>query len=488
MSSSRDPEPVTAAGRPERAPWSLAARLTAWYAGSAFLLLLVATGFLYWVLVRNFEDEEDQYLTEKINVVQTLLRDRAGDATVLEWEVQEESTTRPFVRVLVRVLGARNRLVAETRGMAELLPPSAFRQAPTLTSKLGRGVEVRPGGRDFRILSARTSGDPSERENYWIQVALDRTYEVNLVAGYRRRLWLVLGLGLVVCAVAGYGIARRGIRPVEEIAATMRRTGSTTLNERIEPEGLPSELSALAATFNEMLDRLEDAFARLSRFSADIAHELRTPINNLRGEMEVGLAKARTPEEYCEVLGSSLEECVRLSRLIDRLLFLARAESPETHINREPLDVARELTALREFYEAAAGEAGVALELNVSSGVTAELDRTLFQRAVGNLVENALAHTPRGGAVKLTAAQENGNLRIQVADTGCGIPADHLSHVFDRFHRVDRARSKHSGGVGLGLAIVSSITHLHGGTAHIESEVGRGTRVTLTFPLEMTKS
>ncbi|HYM10243.1 MAG TPA: heavy metal sensor histidine kinase [Bryobacterales bacterium] len=482
MFSKSDPESAAA----PRSAWSLAARLTAWYAGSAFLLLLVATGFLYWVLAKNFDGEDDQYLTEKINVMQTLLRDRTGDATVLNWEVDEESITRPFVLVLVRVLGADGRLVAETKRMSELLPPAAFQGVPELAGKVGRGSTVHAGGRNFRALAARVGARSPTPETYWIQAALDRTYEENLLAGYRRRLWLVLGIGLLACAAAGYFIARHGIRPVQEIAATMRRTRSTTLNERIGRAGLPSELSALAGTFNEMLDGLEDAFARLSRFSADIAHELRTPINNLRGEIEVALAKARTPEEYREILGSSLEECVRLSRLIDRLLFLARAESPETQIRRERLDVGRELSAVREFYEAAAAEAGVSLDLDAPPGIAADLDRPLFQRAVGNLLENALAHTPRGGAIHLAAARDNGSLRIEVSDTGCGIPPEHLPRVFDRFHRVDGARSKDSGGVGLGLAIVKSITTLHGGGAAISSDPGHGARVTLRFPIQET--
>src|SRR5262249_16434652 len=151
--------------------------------------------------------------------------------------------------------------------------------------------------------------------------------------------WLVLGIALVVCAFAGYHIARRGLRPLVEITATTRRIRSTTLSERLAGHGLPAELGELAATFNEMLDRLEGAVARLGRFSADIAHELRTPVNHLRGEAEVALSRPRSPEEYREVLGSGLEECVRLTRLIDSLLFLARAEVPETQITLEPLDV-----------------------------------------------------------------------------------------------------------------------------------------------------
>ena len=252
--------------------------------------------------------------------------------------------------------------------------------------------------------------------------------------------------------------------------------------------GLPSELASLAATMNDMLARLEEAFARLSRFSADIAHELRTPLNTLRGETEVALGKARTPEEYREVLGSCLEEYGRLSKLIDSLLFLARAENPGTQVHREDFDVARELGTVREFYEAAAGEKGIALDVRAPAGIVAGLDRTLFQRAAGNLIENALAHTARGGTVTLAASRENGSIRVEIADTGCGISPEHLPFVFDRLYRADRSRTAATGGAGLGLAIVKSIAELHGGTASISSEPGKGTRVTLLLPSSMTKT
>jgi len=453
---------------------SLAARLSVWYTASAFLLLLVATGFLYWVLQQSFDREDDQYLAEKSNTLATLLR--AHDFRTVKWEVEGESFERPGVRVLSRVTTADGRPVVQTSGMTEELPAAAFSTA--------RSGELRsPNGKTFRILSKNVAALPNE---YQVQVALEVTFEKHLLAAYRRRLWLVLGLGLIGAIIAGYHIARCGIRPVEEIADTVRQIRSTTLSERVEMNGLPSELSALAATFNEMLDRLEEAFARLGQFSSDIAHELRTPINNLRGEVEVALGRVRSPEEYREVLGSTLEECLQLSRLIDRLLFLARAESPETQIRRERLELTHELATVNEFYGAAAHEAGVSLRVDAVPALTAELDRTLFQRAVGNLVENALAHTPPGGSVKISAVQQNGSVCVAVSDTGCGIPAEHLPHVFDRFHRVDAARSKHEGGAGLGLAIVESIAHLHGGKAQLESEVGQGTQVTLVFPSNMT--
>jgi two-component system heavy metal sensor histidine kinase CusS len=276
------------------------------------------------------------------------------------------------------------------------------------------------------------------------------------------------------------------------MAATARRISSSNLHERIRLEGYPFELAALAVTFNNMLDGLEESFERISRFSADIAHDLRTPVNNIRGEAEVALARARTVEEYRDVLGSCLEEAVRLSNLIGDLLFLARAESPLALLNRERTDLAQLLTRVREYYEASAADAGVSLTTTCpGEPVIAVMDESLMQRALSNLVSNAVAHTPSGGSIVMTAKTNSSNLHIEVSDTGIGIPADALSRVFDRFFRVDASRSQMFGGTGLGLAIVQTIALLHGGNVQISSKQGEGTRVTLSLPVllpNMTES
>jgi two-component system heavy metal sensor histidine kinase CusS len=272
------------------------------------------------------------------------------------------------------------------------------------------------------------------------------------------------------------------------MATTARHIGSTNLRERIHPEGYPFEMAFLASTFNQMLDRLEESFDRISRFSTDIAHDLRTPVNNIRGEAEVALARARSADEYRDVVESCLEEAVRLSDLIGDLLFLARAESPLTHLRRERTDGGELLGGVREYYEASAADNGVSLTTTVANEpVIAELDRTLLQRAVGNLVSNALAHTPRGGAVVLGTNADSSTIRIEVSDTGVGIPAEALPKVFDRFFRVDSSRTQGSGATGLGLAIVKSIALLHGGNVEISSEPGHGTRVTFHMPVSCTR-
>lgn len=459
----------------EPRPWSLALRLTLWYAGSAFALILAATGYLYLALARQIADEDDGWLAGKAGEVLRAAVDRPDDPAALR-RLVEAGGGRAAERILVRVDDARGPAAVgiETPGLSAAVPLPAFPDEPAGVRDF-RSAD----GRLFRLRTEAGAGGAVV-----VRAAMDRTEDEVLLERHRRRLAYVLGLSLVACTVGGYRLARRGLRPVAAIAATAQRIRSTALDERIDLRGLPAELRALGETFNDMLDRLRDSFARLEQFSADIAHELRTPVNNLRGESEVALARARTPEEYRDVLGSCLEECGRLTRLIDSLLFLARSESPRAHLRREPLAVTRELEAVREFFEGTAADAGVGLRVEAPAGLVAWVDRTLWQRAVSNLVANALAHTPAGGSVAVSARAEAGGVVVEVADTGSGVAREHLPYLFDRFYRADRSRTAGEGGVGLGLAIVRRVAELHGGTAEVESTVGRGTRVRLRLPAD----
>jgi len=463
--------------------WSLALRLTAWYAGSAFVLIVAVVAFLYWMLSRSLDRQDDHQLADQVRVLRDQLVERPGDLVAVRQEAEEEFQSRQHTQVYVRLLDASGKALVETPSMAGLIDPSAF-PPPT---DFGPGEDRRStAGTPLRVMSVRVAGGRSDGAGYVVQVAMDRSNDDELLAEYRRDLWLVLAVGMAVCVVGGHLIARRGLRPVRLVADTARRIEPTNLSERIAADRLPADLLDLADTFNRMLDRLERSFTRLAQFSADIAHELRTPLNNLRGEVEVALGKPRTPDQYRELLASNLEECGRLSRLIESLLFLARADNPRTQVAKERLEVGGELATVCDFYEAVAGEKGVTLVVAAAGPVHTDLNRTLFQRAVGNLVENAVAHTPPGGTVTLSARTTDTSAVVEVIDTGGGIPAEHLPHVFDRFYRADSARTSTAGNVGLGLAIVKSVVELHTGAVEVASGEG-GTRVTLTFP-KMTKA
>lgn len=461
--------------------WSLAARLTAWYVFSSFSLVLIVTGILYWALVNGLAYEDDQILLDKVHVLRSLLTAPHPDEREITQEIGEDATAPR--RAYVRVLSASGRVLYQSPGMAAELPSRLF-PAPAPDGQSRRGIMVQsPTGASFQVLATHLAyGGAAMPQVVIVQAATDVMADEELLARYRTVLVVLLGLALLVCAGAGYHMVQAGLRPVRRIAQAADEIGSSTLDKRLDVTALPAELRDLATTFNGMLGRLEDSFARLRRFSDDIAHELRTPINRMLVATEVALGRGRTVEEYREVLASNVEDCRRLSRLAQSLLFLARSESPQAHVERERVDLAHELAAIREFYEAAASEAGVGLSMACDPGLAAEVDRSLLQRAAGNLVENAMAHTPRGGSIAITGWDDGTSLAVEVSDTGCGIAAVHLAHLFDRFYRVDGNRPTGNGNAGLGLSIVKSIAMLHGGSVEISSAVNEGTRVVLHLP------
>jgi len=475
--------------KPSRSAWAalglrrtLAFRLTAAYSTAGMLLVLLATASLYIVLRTELDRSTELFLADKVHVLRTMLRERPGDEDALREEIELESAARRYQQFYIRLLDEHGTPILTTPGMAEQLDLAKL--VNRTSSRPERSIAMMGRhGHAFRVISTTAPVGTLPVRSDTIQIAIDVSQEEELLSRCRLWFWAILLASSALLPVAGYRIARHAIRPVEEIAATARSITSTNLRERIRAEGYPSELASLAGTFNEMLDRLEKSFERISRFSADIAHDLRTPVNNIRGEAEVALARARTADEYRDVLESSLEEAVRLSELIGDLLFLARADSPLNELRRERLNVGELLTTVRDYYEASAANGGISLvAVESAEPLTAELDRSLMLRAVSNLVSNAIAHTPPGGMVTVAGSSDNLEMRIQVSDTGTGIPPEALPRVFDRFFRVDPSRSKNSGGTGLGLAIVQSIMTLHGGKAEITSELGRGTCVTLHIP------
>jgi two-component system heavy metal sensor histidine kinase CusS len=348
--------------------------------------------------------------------------------------------------------------------MNAILPPSVFVGAE-------KPKDFHTQGQLFSLLRSPLQ---TATDHFQIQVAQDRTADDRFMKQFAALLVAVLALGVAAAAIIAWSVTKRGLRPLGKMTHALQRVGPKQLHERVPTVGWPRELQPLALAFDDMLARLEDSFVRLSQFSADIAHELRTPIANIRGEAEVALSRARPAEEYREVLESTIAECQHLGHIVDNLLFLARTEAAEGHLQSASFDGRAAIEKIAAFYEPIAEEQK--LTIRCRGQATFVADEMLFSRAVNNLVENAAHHTPSGGTIEISVADSE----VSVKDDGAGIPAQHLPRVFDRFYRADTSRS--SEGVGLGLALVKSIMDLHGGTAQIESESGRGTEVTLTFP------
>jgi two-component system heavy metal sensor histidine kinase CusS len=454
-------------------PRSIASQLVLLFTPAAALLLGCALAVLYWIVVRHAFEEDNAFLADKTLALRADL-DKPDWPTTLDAELKKlRAGEHPAY--WIRLLDSNGRPAAETPGMSELLPASVFPSAPSVAQTMRNAKDYRAGGKLFSLLATR---EPADGQTYTIQIAQDRSQDEKFMKEFGVLLAIVLAFGTIVSALMARIVTKRGLRPFVEIIRSLKRVGPAHLHERIAPTGWPRELQPLAAAFDEMLHRLEDSFTRLSQFSADLAHELRTPIANLLGEAQVALTRARPAEEYREVIESSVAECERLSGIIDKLLFLARAEAAEGNIQRTAFDGRAAIEKIVSVYESIAEEQGVSINCSGEGEIYA--DATLFARAVSNLVENSLRFTPAGGSIQISIEVQSAQARVSVSDTGCGIAAQHLPRVFDRFYRVDSSRS--SAGAGLGLALVKSIVDLHGGAVAIESEINRGTTVTLTFP------
>jgi two-component system, OmpR family, heavy metal sensor histidine kinase CusS len=463
--------------RSGRRPWSLIARLAVFYTLATTALLLVTMVVLYGVVVRYSDANDNLFLNDKLRAVRAdLAAKKVSQAELLAEEVPIEASDY-FVRVLDRRGG---NVLAESPGMGKRLLPSVFPPPPADGHIPEQGTEYKTSaGKWFLLMSALAEIDRTAPRPVVLQIAQDRSDD-KAFADFFRNLLLAALVGSAVCSAAvAVLIARQALRPLGQMVAAMKTVQASHLQQRLDREHWPKELDALAAAFDDMLARLKESFERLSAFSADLAHELRTPIQNLRGEAEVALTRTRTAAEYREVIELSIEEYHGLASLIDSLLFLARAENAETPLDRLTFKVGPEVDTILDFYDAAAREQSIALSRQGDADLNADV--RLVRRALSNLVANALQHTSAGGQIVLTVSQTNGSVEIQVQDTGSGIKPEHLPRIFNRFYRVDPARASDSGGVGLGLAIVKSIMELHGGSVDAKSEPGKGTSITLTF-------
>ena len=474
-----------------RRKWPISRVLTVFYTLSASAILFLASAFLYYVMDSASEAEDRQSLADQVEILRLTLRESPDDPEALKREVQTEGAARRFAKYYARVLTADGRVVIQTTDMDRLAPPGAFPPAVEVSRvpregrlwKTPKGVRPRnsPEGKYFLVMSAWAEVGAPPKDRWLLQLALDVTQDEKVLAKYRQMLVLALGIGICCSAAAGMLIVRKGLRPLQEITQTARRITASQLHERIDPALWPGDLSELATAFDQMLARLEASFIRLSQFSADLAHEFRTPITSLRTQAEWALTRDRSPDECRQALEASLEEYERLSRMVDSLLFLARAENAETVLQRAPFSAAAETQAVIDLFAAAVEDKGVSLENQGDACLKG--DAGLFRRALSNLMDNSLRHTSAGGRITISIRElERAGAEVQVEDTGCGIAAEHLPKLFDRFYRVDPSR--HQPGAGLGLSLVKSIVELHRGTVLLQSEPGKGTSVVLKFPAE----
>jgi two-component system heavy metal sensor histidine kinase CusS len=469
-----------------RKNWSITGRLSVLYTLSTLAMLIAFAAYSYYALVTILKNANEQFLIDEIRGLRNLMKNHPMDKTALAQEVDWVPGEVPVseYHYYARITKKNHQQVLETEDMETMLknvvfPPPASVKAWPYQSTIWRSAD----GKIYLLMSAWAKlGRPSYEEQL-IEIALDITPQKQVLAQYRKNLFLVFILGVLAAASLGIIVANKGMHALNEITQAAERISINQLHKDFSIADWPKELRNLAKAFNQMLSRLENAFKRLSQFSAELAHELRTPINNLMGEAEITLSRPRSVVEYQQVLESSLEEYARLLRMIESLLFLARAENPHSNIKPALLNVSNELRSIAEFYEAVAAEMNVLIHCEGDGKIYA--DPILFRRAMSNLISNALKYSPNGGKVTISVTHDSHQkILIAVSDNGIGIAKEHLPYIVDRFYRVNPIEISDPGGMGLGLAIVKSIMDLHHGSLTITSKIGLGTTAVLLFPIQ----
>ena len=443
-----------------RRPLSLALRLTV-SIGAVITVVLLAFG---WMVERSIDRHFVQQDVDELNaVVQAVTQALAGHQSHENLQQRLAGAVSGHHNAQFRLSDAKQQLIYATPG-SEL--DDFSRWAPAADRVEMDAVKAwQDQGRSYRGAVVGLIPTASEdNEPLTLAVATDIDFHLHYLESFRLYLKLLTLLACLIAILATWFAVYQGHAPLRRISAEIRRIKSDHLSIRLAPHTVPVELTELAISFNDMLDRIEESFQRLANFSADIAHELRTPITNLRTQTEVALSQSRDLEQYREVLYSSLEEYERMAHMVGDMLFLAQADNQQLQGERVEVNLVTEVQMLFDYLEAWAEEQGVAL-VCTGPAVFIQGDKRMLRRALSNLLSNAIRYTPAGQAVTVTlVAQSNATVMIRVANPGLVISAEHLPKLFDRFYRADPSRQRKGDGAGLGLAIVKSIIDAHGGS------------------------
>jgi two-component system heavy metal sensor histidine kinase CusS len=460
---------------------SLTLRLVLGYTLVAALVLSASALFLYRGLAQGFVVEDTELLSDQVEEVRGLMA--KGDLEQARRFILAAAGERDLEKYYGRLLDEQGRVVVETPGMARVAPaPSDFPNSVSPAATLRRVTLWRGAEERLALLASAKVARSVDQPPWAFQIALDAEHVDTWLGKYRSRLFWMVGAGTICTALLGYVIVFRGLKPLREITDEVKGISAYEMSGDLDARRWPAEMAVLAKEFSAMLERLRASFEQMSRFSADVAHEFRTPLNNLMGGTSLTLSRPRTAEDYRSALEGNLEQFERLRRMVESLLFIARAENAEAVVNKRPCDAGMVARDVCDFFSALAEERQITLSCE-GDGI-AHADEVLLRLALTNLVSNALRHTPQGGSVSLSIGKPpvNGACEIRVADTGAGISPDHHARLFDRFYRVDAARAEEQGGSGLGLAIVKTVMNLHGGTVTVESAPGAGAIFRAVFP------
>lgn len=441
---------------------SISQRLATMFAAASFVMLAVLGVAMHGLLKRELERHQANELQARWQMHQSIIAKNSGAE---HWHIVQSKFDGALpengrVRLWVLSSDARFRYG----------PALNARQLAAAASEDGFGqLSIPDGDRPMKSYTAEVpakGGRPAVR----LMVAIDETPFIETLQSFTVGLIALTVVGALGAAGLGYYIAGLGLRPLGRMSAEAQTLSPDDLSRRLQASTLPPELSKLADSFNGALSRLEAAYQQLEAFNADVAHELRTPIGNLIGQTQVTLSRERSATELKELLHSNLEDLERLRAIVNDMLFLARADRGERAPNRVEVSIAQEVARSIEYLDFIFEEAEV--RVRIDGDARASIDTALFLRAVCNLLLNAVQHAPRGAEIVVFVLQQPGAIRVAVQNPGSGIAREHLSRLFDRFYRVDSARSGSRENHGLGLAIVRAVAAMHGGTVFAECENG----------------
>jgi two-component system, OmpR family, sensor kinase len=462
---------------------SIRFRLTAWYAGLLAVLLILFGGSIYFTLERFLERNLSDTLAKEAQTIgESWLRDvnQTGPGYVAG-EIEEHfapSITGRFVRI-TRSDGSD--LYHSGAPESGAFDPKQIGSKRFDVSQSLREEHL-PDHKELLIFSL-PFGDRAGNQ-YMIETGAPYDQVERALRGLVISLAIAFPLIVGIAIGGGYLLMRNALRPMDEIATTAERITSRNLSERVPIVPTGDEVERLSVSVNRMIERLEDAFHHISRFSADAAHEIRTPLAIIRGELENALQAPGITEELRETIGSALEEAERLSRIIDQLLEMSRLEAGETLVDRTRFDFTEMTRSTVDQMRLLAEEKNLQLKFKGTKPADLEGDPLRLKQIVVNLVDNAIKYTPSGGSVSVSTFPQDGKVILEVADTGIGIPKHATSQIFDRFFRVDKARSRLLGGTGLGLAIVKSICTAYNGNVTVKSGEGTGAVFRVELPME----
>lgn len=450
---------------------SLAARLVGLFVLGSFAIMAAAGYALYHALAMQLDAQDEAELVGKTQVVTYILRDIDSDRTLSEHVGRLADIQVGHPHLTIGVMRAGAWLVEPAKEVSA--PAAAVVRDPP--AKLH--AEVSAGGRTWWLHPVRHRWPGDAAGGLDVVLAIETTDTRTLLREHALVAVAVVLVGTLASALLAWFVARRGLAPLSLVAERAEEVTAQRLGARLDLRDAPREVHGLADSINGMLQRLEQSFHDLERFSADIAHELRTPINNLLLQTQVTLGRPREAAEYQEALHSNLVELERLRRMVEEMLFLARADRQLVDLEVDAIDLASEAASVAEYFEAVMAEH--AQRLHIEGAATVRSDRSLVRRALTNVMSNAVRYAPDASDVRVAIARQAGEATVAVSNAG-DVPADELQRLFKRFARRDQARGRDREGVGVGLSIVASIMQLIGGTVSASSERG-----TVTFVMHI---